>query len=471
MYTESEIDEAVARSLERTTRQPMSAAEYDRAYPAVGARFKGIETMLSDLAQKSAGRGFSLNSGSVMGSGHRLLGAIPDSERKLVELAEVACTKHARGEVSTIEDRGGERHRVRHDFYGSDPVLKAAGALWFKWQFLKKSKPGDYFQFVEQHAKLSEALGVQKVALQEDTTNEGAEFVPTIVQSEILRIRQDASVVLRAGARRVPMTTKTHSYPAENAFWTVGIFAEEASITDSVPATPITNRSLTAKKFAGFGTLSNELIQDNVVLVFDWVAQNCGEKIARKEDTEALEGDGTNFTGLVGAAGVNAKSSGANGDRVYYSLLIDSAYAASEESSRESGAFFMHPTVWGSILKTRVDAVSAADGAGVSFVQPSAGPLGDIPRSLMGFPVYLSSGILTNRAVGTGTNRTNVYFGPPRDIIFGDLLGLTIDLNPYSKFQTFQTDFRVMKRTAILVGLPANFTKYTAIDGTLSMGK
>jgi hypothetical protein len=89
----------------------------------------------------------------------------------------------------------------------------------------------------------------------------------------------------------------------------------------------------------------------------------------------------------------------------------------------------------------------------------------------MGFPVYLTTAILTNRTVGTGTNRTNIYFGPPRDIMFGDLLAMTMDLNPFSKFQTFQTDFRVVKRTAVLVGVPANFTKYTPIDGTLSMGK
>jgi HK97 family phage major capsid protein len=121
-------------------------------------------------------------------------------------------------------------------------------------------------------------------------------------------------------------------------------------------------------------------------------------------------------------------------------------------------------------LKTRVDAVSGGDKAGVSFIQPSAGPAGTFAQSLLGYPVFLTSAIATNRTVGTGTNRTNIYFGIPSSLIFGDLYGFAIDLNPYSKFSSYQVDIRGIKRTAVLVGIPTNWTKYTAIDPTLSKG-
>ena len=52
---------------------------------------------------------------------------------------------------------------------------------------------------------------------------------------------------------------------------------------------------------------------------------------------------------------------------------------------------------------------------------------------------------------------------------FGDLLGFSIDLNPFAKFQTFQIDIRGVKRTGILVAVPSAWTKYTAIDPLLTM--
>lgn len=388
--------------------------------------------------------------------GPDVLAAIPESQRRGLEAAERIY-------------RDMPEEKLRGLPFPKNLSMKFGMGLWFQNQLRRYTRPADFDR--EAQAKLTEGLGgVHKVALQEDTAGEGAEFVPTAIQAEILRLIADNGVMRRV-VRQVPMTTKVHQYPTRANPISAAIIAEEGTITDSIPGSPFSNASLTAKKLAAFATVSGELMQDNVVLLADFLATEFAEQMARLEDAQALEGDGSglNFTGVVAASGVASVSSGANGDRVYFSKLYDTCFAAQQQSAIASGALFMHPLTWKAILQARTDAVTAADGKGLPLVQDVVAGIGGSQRRFGGFPVFLSTAILTNRTVGTGTNRTNLYFGPPQSIIFGDLLNFRIDLNPYSKFSTYQIDVRGIARTGILVGVPSAWTKYTGIDNTLTM--
>jgi HK97 family phage major capsid protein len=339
---------------------------------------------------------------------------------------------------------------------------------------LKLTQPAEYMKRLAWHEKLEESIGFgpkEKVALQEDTASEGGNLVPTIVESEILRLVADNSV-LRPLVRKVPMTVKTHAYPTRNAAFSAAIIAEEGTITDSVPSNPFAQSSLTAKKLACFATVAGELLQDNVVMLADYLATEFGEQIGLLEDTQALEGDGTgsNFTGVVAASGVNSVTSGANGDFLSWQKAAGSPWAARQRSSRRGAQWFVAPEVIQVLVRTRTDAAAAADAAGLPLFIPPLGGIGAAaPQTLVGFKYDEHSGLLTNRTVGTGTNRTNIYFGPPQTIIFGDLLGFSIELNPWSKFSSFQIDIRGLKRTGILVGVPSAWVKYTGIDPTGTM--
>jgi len=399
--------------------------------------------------------------------GDTILAAIPDFARPHLAAAEIMnrCVSAGRK-----VEAGGVR--FKGSFFAGDPPLQVAVGAWLRGHLTKLSNPGAFYSVAEQHAKLTTALneGIEKVALQEDVAAEGGNLVPVVVQAEILRLIADNGI-LRALVRKVTMTVKTHAYPTRAAAFSAAIIAEEGSITDSIPASPFSQSNLTAKKLASFATVSGELLQDNVVLLGDYLATEFSEQQARLEDTQALEGDGTgvNFTGVVAASGVNAVTSGANGDKVYWQKLVDTIFAGSEASTLDGAGWFMAPSMLKTLYKSRADAVTALDNAGLPLFAPAAGIGPRFPKDLGGFQLFSHSGILTNRAVGTGTNRTNIYFGPPRTIIFGDLLGFSVDMNPYSKFQTFQMDIRGVRRMAILVGVPAAWTKYTAIDPLLLM--
>ena len=73
----------------------------------------------------------------------------------------------------------------------------------------------------------------------------------------------------------------------------------------------------------------------------------------------------------------------------------------------------------------------------------------------------LSDQISVTRGAGSDTT---TYLGAfNRGMIFGDRRRLSIDVNPYSKFQTAQVDVRVLERVGILVGIPKCFVKVTGV--------
>lgn len=393
--------------------------------------------------------------------GDDLVELLGERDKRNLQRAEIVCHMQK-------SSRGG----AKNGMFVDDPVLKTASGRWLAGCLKKLSAPADFHGVREQHEKLTEALnlgfqGVEKVALQEDTATEGGNLVPTVVEGEILRLILDNSF-LRPRVRKVVMTTKTHAFPTLAAEFAANIIAEEGAITDSAPANPFGQSNLTAKKLACFVTVAIELMQDNVVGLADWLGLEFGMKIGRLEDTQALEGDGTgvNFTGVVAAANVNAVSSGANGDFLSFGKLADTYAAVQEQPSSDMNWFFSRK-VLGVLIRSRVGTGGTIDLP--FFIPPLGGLSGKVPAALLGDEVITHSGILTNRAVGTGTNRTNIYYGPPSTIIFGDLLGFEIALNPWAKFANAQVDIRGIKRTGILVGVPAAWTKYTAIDPTAVM--
>jgi len=411
------------------------------------------EEWMADVERKLAAK----RTSHIYGDNLRAL--LGEGEQRTIRLAESvsAQNRHA----AKYHPQGKEQ-----GILNDDPIAKAAVGLWLRNFIWGQTNPAKYASVADQQAKLTELLSVEKAALGETTTGTGPELVPTIVESEILRLVVDNGV-MRPLVRKVPMTTKTHLWPTRASAFSAAVIAEAASITDSAPATPFSQGTMTAKKIGCFATLSMELLQDNVVGVADYLAQEFGEQVARLEDAQSLEGPAdaaTTYLGVTAAAGVNSVSSGANGDFIFWQLLVDTIFKAGEAASLQGAAFFMHPSAWGSILKGR-GGVAAVNDQGGSVLFTASQPLSGRPTmGVLGFPVYTTTAILTNRAAGTGTNRTHIYFGPPSTLLFGDLLGFQIDVNPYGKFQTAQVDIRGIKRTGILVGVGSAWTQYQRVD-------
>jgi HK97 family phage major capsid protein len=412
---------------------------------------KELERIERELNTKRFGAG----SGSVTET-DALLNALPDDLKAMVS--------RVKGLRFAPVAPGLSRSAVAVRMAESDPVRYVAIGGWFQARvkqalFAKKGQATKAQEWDERANKLAEAMGgftaEQKAALQEDTNAEGGFLIPTVTEAMIGWLMKEASIVRSAGATILSMTTKTHQLPTLANDFSVSWIAEEGTITDGAPATPFGQGSLTAKKLASLVTVSIELVQDNIVNLMDFVLRHLLQQAGRAEDLQALEGDGTVFSGLFSVSGVNSVAGGSNA--LSEDELRRLIYGGEHATTLENGVIFAHP--W--IMR---DAIGLAISSGTPwfatvFGQDQQGNAR--PRNIWGVPAYLSSIVAKNR--GGGTNETTAYHGDPSYIVIGDRMGTTFEVDPYGKFDTAQLRLRLLRRVGVLIWVPAYFTKLTAV--------
>jgi HK97 family phage major capsid protein len=399
-----------------------------------------------------------------------ILDVLDEKTKGMIPMAEAVC----RGQGAVISRDGRVKFSADQEktvnarpFY-DDPILKVACGKWLQTHIQKQQRPADFSgERREAHEKLTLVLnGFHTKASLQEVSTEGLEFVPTVVEGEILRLIVDNSE-LRPLVRVVPMTSLTHNWPRRKGTISAVMVAEEIAVTDQISAAPFENAPLTARKMMSFGTVSGELLQDNIVGLVDYLSLEFAEQFGLLEDQQALEGDGTppNFTGVASDADVNEiDPGGATGDPLSIKDLVAMKYTARQKNSRRGAIYFIATTIWGALVGQRASAIAAADGEGQFLFNPSTGISVEPNNAILGSRVIEHSGIKEDRVKSTSSDLTNLYYGPPQTIIFGDRLGMQVDLNPFSKFANFQTDIRALKRTGILVGVPTAWTRLINID-------
>jgi len=296
--------------------------------------------------------------------------------------------------------------------------------------------------------KAADELGLTRSAMQEGTDSEGGYLVPKPLFEEIMRLAAVAGVV-RGLSRVIPMKSNVLEIPNVGTMPTVGIFAEEAVISQSEPT--IGSLNLVAKKIAAIAKFSMEIDEDAVVNLGDFLLQLFAEVVLQKEDFEALEG--TTFTGLFSAVGVNSVNVGgaiADLDKFIDALAALPLAAVNDPSC----AWVFHPKLWKAISKLK-------DLQDRYLIDPL--PTEAAPLSLFGKRVHLSDQISVTR--GAGSDTTGYVGAWRRGMIFGDRKQLNFQVNPFGEtdFKSAQVSLRAIERVGIAVAIPEAFTKMTAI--------
>lgn len=309
----------------------------------------------------------------------------------------------------------------------------------------------------------SPELVQQRAALAEGTDATGGYIVPTITEAMIGWLMKEASVVRAAGATIIQMTTQTHELPSLANDFTVTWDAEAATIADSAPASPLGSATLTAKRENGLVTISLELVQDNIINLMDFLMTHLIQQLGRKEDEQALEGDGTVFTGLFSVSGTNSvNNNGAaagSGVTVTLASWLAMMYGGEHQSTLDNAVTFCHPWVIRDLMQTTI-------ASGTLPVLPFLGANEARPRNILGEPVHPTSVILRNRS--GATNETAAYHGDPQYIVIGDRMATQFDVNPWSEteFKKGQVLLRVLRRVGIVIWVPKYFTKLLNIEVT-----
>lgn len=340
----------------------------------------------------------------------------------------------------------------------------AAVSEWFRQSSLLQSGRNRIKADEERFRKLDDAL-VMKAALQEDTTTEGGHLVPTVIESDIVRQVMDAGRLFPM-ARQVQMTKKVHQMPNEDTAVTVNWVAEEGTLTGGEPT--FGQKTLTAKKLAGRATMSIELVEDSNPGLLAYLLEVFTEKMGGELDKQLVLGDGSSpaITGIDNTSGINVISSSATaaGRNLTWQLLVNTFFGSGESSAIENGYWIVSPKGYATIL-------GLADSTGQPIVK-DIGREGAPAGTLLGRPVLFSarwggtpSGVTATLDDSTNTN-TKIIYGVPSSLLFGTRTGFRWDVTDQVNWATFQMDARLVGRFAMIVGVPANFSRLSKVNYT-----
>ncbi len=450
---DGEIDKANRNAEKSASRL---SAEMEAGFSVMADRLDNIKK--SALVRGSYGGGSGGTGDVVFSGGDRMLAVIPDDCKHLVRQAEQTVSYDRRSAKLRGRDSDDLGQMV-------DPVFKAATALWFRTAMrlqLPKQYGGHQTELRETLDRLERGFDnvyggytdEQKAAYSGGSNATGGYLIPTAVAAEVLRIVQDNGVVVPR-ARHIPMSGLTLEIPNEatgvTVYWGAGAGGGQGGNLTAGEGTFGVN-TLEAKRLHGRAAANIEAVDDSIVGLIPFITEVMAEKMARELDKEALEGTGTNFTGLNAEGGINTVSTTtSNGENVTFLDLVSAVYAADESSVEAGSAWFMHRKIFATV-------VGLTDSQGRPIFMPSVSP--GIPGTILGFPVYTTSVIATNTTRGATSNTSNMYFGDPKRLIFGDRQDLRFDVTETGPgWANYQIDMRLVGRFGFTVGTPAAFSR------------
>jgi HK97 family phage major capsid protein len=321
---------------------------------------------------------------------------------------------------------------------------------------------------IDAETKLAFASALKALASGEKTVflsssdQTGGYLVPTEVSAEIMRISATTGIVAR-DARFFPMGTEELELPIYTGASMQGSFYGQ---DQEAPGTQndIGVARLQAKYWATIFRVSNVLLADSNVNVADWILALIAEGLAFRMDREAFMGGtfaGSPFIGLLNPASgatLQTMATGATGFGALSLPEASDAIGALDTSVLGDAAWYMHRTVW---AKLRARSTSGVFEYGQSNLASQRRQNGIQPSGeIMGYPVYTTD-VLPAFSASAVSTRFAVFANIRQAVAVGERGGVEIaqssdaTVNGRNLFAANQTAFRVSKRFAITLPLPA----------------
>lgn len=390
------------------------------------------------------------------------------SDQKLAEVSEARQFERARdrnrAERLRLEQAGGDRSRqiaigqprsaAVSDQRVTGTVRPEVARLAGMWFTAAANVDGSDLAREGLRRSGFDELAAQTVG----TPTSGGHAVPTPVAEEIVRIRDEVSVIPQL-AWTFEMSSTTLKVPRELTTPQVYYPGEAGTITDSTAT--IDTYDLSVVKRAALVRASNEVLADAIQVFGAWITESMGYAMAYTLDNEAINGDGTatygGETGLVSAVGsAGVETSG--GSTLASLTMADwtNTVAKLPGKFHRNAAWVMSREVWnGSVLPL----MAAAGGA--TFTALMTGASGERPNWL-GYPVFFTE-LMPAAAVDTTVAMLGDF---RRALLMGERNDMRFDSTDVEKFDQDLMSFRVLHRYDLLVAEPgdaSNVGAYVAL--------
>lgn len=298
------------------------------------------------------------------------------------------------------------------------------------------------------HSKQYEKIMTQ--ALSEGVNADGGYLVPEEVRKDILHFVNEYGVMRRLCTFFDLTDQKTDNLliPRLLADVSVSWVNEKNLIPESNPQ--FEDVSLQLRKLAAISTVTEELLDDSLVVLYDFLMERFGEKIAYAEDYQGFSGTGAPFTGILNCAGTASVTLDGGISSISYDNLVD---MQSLSSVKLKGArWFASPSVFGECRKIK-------DTSGNPILQtPNNSPI----STMMGYPIEIVDAMPSVSQLQPGSSF--LAFGNARHLGMigkGEIafkISDTAVVGNTSMFEVGEQALRVMERVGTGVLLPSGFS-------------
>lgn len=350
--------------------------------------------------------------------------------------------------------RPGADGVARHDGYEAEEVSVSLRPeeRFADWTARTGGNSGSEFRGLTSGAMLrAVAFGAkteqERRALSEGTDSAGGFTVPTILSAQIIDRLRAQSVLIRAGARTVPLTSDTNVIAKLSADPTPAWRAESAAIAISDPTFAAV--TLAPKSLAVMIKFSRELLADSVNLEAALLQAVTGA-MALELDRAGLFGTAADSQprGVVNVSGINAIA--VNGKLTAhtggaYGPLVAARTALLTANAGEPSAYILSPREDGTLTGLR-----SGDGQPV-FASPK----------IAAVPMLTTTAVATN--LGAGTNESTLIAGNFQHLLIGmrETLRMSVLRERYA--ETGELALVAHMRADIAVEHPLAFCAVTGI--------
>lgn len=364
-----------------------------------------------------------------------------------------------------IGDRSKRADPYENDAVGQTSKLAADGITWTSADVAKEDEfalrsdqkmttwarargAGDYADLSLGRYLRSMAVGAktdtERRALSEGTDSAGGFTVPTILSSQLIDALRAASVVQRAGAQTVPLTSDNQSIAKVASDPAPAFRNEAAAVAESDPT--FSSVTFTPRSLMVLVKVSRELLDDSLN-IGSALPNIITSAMAAEMDRVALEGTGVapQPTGLrlqsgIGNTALNAALTG-------YAPLLGAQTGILTANGGPVNAMVMHPRDAGTLA---------------GLTDTTGQPL-NVPPAISGIPMLTTSSIQVD--AGSGNDESNIYVGNFTNLMIGMRNEIRIEVLRERYADSNEYAFIAHSRFDIAIAHAASFHKISGITG------
>lgn len=284
-------------------------------------------------------------------------------------------------------------------------------------------------------------------ALSEGVDSAGGYLVPEEFLAKVIDLVTEEYGIVRPRATTYTMTRDTLNIPTISSKPSFTWVTEGNAISSGQPQ--FGQLTLTAVKAGLIIPVTLELFEDSAINLTDLIANIFANALGEAEDTQALTGTGSPFTGVFGNANVNTVTLAATKTAftdVTADDLINLMYAVPSKYAK-NGVFILNRSILPIIKKLK-------DNNGAYIFDPK-------DKTLFGYPVLESDAM--PEAAASAANTPFIIFGDLKEIALGMRKEMSITLADQATvgadnlFEKDMVAFKATIRHAIAVQQPKAF--------------